>query len=307
LPVLISIAAALVLAPILTLSPQLVQAQQDKQIYLPEDYGYGVIFCGPQYDYREEAWISFLAREKNGRVSGFLSFVTNEAFPDEISGGITGIQMNGEKSFTLTGTLNDPCEESRVPFILTGECGPARKSIHFTTTETGLRGDLGGRVVCNIEDLIQKGSFTVSQTATSSNLPKAVPGFAVGSHQIAVEVAANYEYNTATKALTVDQDSLKGQLWIDKGTSNAKSFPLSDVTALSVSPDLKIITYKANIKFGGTLIVGTVTGTLTFDPAIDFEHAKDQSAKTNKMTLEISIAKVKLEVQRALTGGIDFT
>jgi hypothetical protein len=42
-----------------------------------------------------------------------------------------------------------------------------------------------------------------------------------------------------------------------------------------VSPDFKTITYKANIKIGGTLIVGTITGTLTFDPAIDFGHAKD--------------------------------
>jgi hypothetical protein len=45
---------------------------------------------------------------------------------------------------------------------------------------------------------------------------------------------------------------------------------------VTVSPGLKTITYKANIKFGGgMLIVGTITGTLTFDPAIDFEHAKD--------------------------------
>ena len=31
-----------------------------------------------------------------------------------------------------------------------------------------------------------------------------------------------------------------------------------------------------------TLIDGTITATLTFDPAIDFEHAKDQSAKISK-------------------------
>jgi hypothetical protein len=77
---------------------------------------------------------------------------------------------------------------------------------------------------------------------------------------------------------------------------------------VTVSPDLKTITYKVNIKFGGaTLIVGTITGTLTFDPAIDFEHAKDQSAKTSKMTLQLSIAKVKFDVKRVLNGAIDFT
>jgi hypothetical protein len=47
--------------------------------------------------------------------------------------------------------------------------------------------------------------------------------------------------------LIVDQDSLEGVLWIDKWTSRAKSFSLSDVTAFTVSPDFKTITYKANI------------------------------------------------------------
>jgi hypothetical protein len=41
------------------------------------------------------------------------------------------------------------------------------------------------------------------------------------------------------------------------------------------------------------MISGTVTSTLTFDPAVDFEHPKDQTAKTSKMTFELSIAKVK--------------
>jgi hypothetical protein len=162
-------------------------------------------------------------------------------------------------------------------------------------------------VTCTSSSILT-GSFTVLQTAVL-NPTKAVvvPGFAEGSHQITIEINANYEYNTGSKTLTVDRDSLKGKLWIDKGTSRAKSFPLSDVTALSVSPDFKTITYKANIRFGGgTLIVGTITGTLTFDPAIDFEQAKDQSAKTSKMTLELSIAKVKLDFNRVLTGAIDF-
>ncbi|MDQ3903407.1 MAG: hypothetical protein M3247_07185 [Thermoproteota archaeon] len=85
---------------------------------------------------------------------------------------------------------------------------------------------------------------------------------------------------------------------------------------MTVSPDFKGISYKASITPGSSsgtrlpiMISGTVSGTLTFDPAIDFEHAKDQTAKTNKMTFELSIAKVKLEFDRggASTGEIDFS
>lgn len=309
LPVLIALVAALLTAPVLTFSTQLVHAQQDKEISL--DHGTGTITCGPSFDYVHDANIDFFARENDGRVSGHLIIETVEKFPDEIFGRITGIHISGEKDFTLTATINQdiiPCKlgSGPVQYILTGECG--RGVTQLTSTGSALSGEFfSPQVVCNFKDPIQRGSFTVSQTATSSNLPKAVPGFAAGGHQITIEVAANYEYNTATEVLTIDQDSLKGQLWIDKGTSRAKSFPLNDVTALSVSPDFKTATYKAKIKFGGTMIVGTITGTSTFDPAIDFEHAKDQSAKTNKMTLELSIAKVKLEVKRALSGAIDFT
>ncbi len=70
-----------------------------------------------------------------------------------------------------------------------------------------------------------------------------------------------------------------------------------------------IITYKEIIKFSqSATIVGTISGTLRFDPSIDFEHAKDQTAKTNKRTWELSIAKVKLEFNRGGTsiGQIDF-
>ncbi len=67
---------------------------------------------------------------------------------------------------------------------------------------------------------ILSGSFTVSQTATittstssAANLTKAVPGLAKGnSHKITVDITANYQYNTATKTLTIDPHSLKGQL-----------------------------------------------------------------------------------------------
>jgi hypothetical protein len=57
------------------------------------------------------------------------------------------------------------------------------------------------------------------------------------------------------------------------------------------------------------IIVGTIIiGTLRFNPAIDFEQAKDQSSNTNKIALETSITKVKLDVKRVLLiGAIDFT
>jgi hypothetical protein len=101
---------------------------------------------------------------------------------------------------------------------------------------------------------------------------------------------------------------VKGTVWVDKGTTKANSFPLSSVSTLTVSPDFKTLTYKATAKLiGGTSIAGTISGTLTFNPAIDIEHARDQTAKTSKMILGLSIAKVNFDVKRVLTGGIDFT
>ncbi len=313
----IAIAASLVIAPALILSPQFVQAQQSKEI---SGEGFGSMACSD--DSRVvHGPITFSAREDDkGKVTGDFRFEAEGKFPREIGGFFNGGHITEDNRYDLTGISShhagdggEICLQGVFPFTLTGECGQGVrvKLVIEHTPEFKTIGEFIANVVCNAEDPILRGSFTVSQAATTMNPPvTAIPGFAKGSHEVRIEIDANYEYNTATKALTVDQDSLKGVLWIDKGTSTARSFPLSDVSQLTVSPDFKTIAYKATINFGGSttamvVISGKISGTLTYDPAIDFEHAKDQTAKTSKMTLEI--ANVKLEVKRVLTGAIDFT
>ncbi|MDQ3903408.1 MAG: HYR domain-containing protein [Thermoproteota archaeon] len=97
-----------------------------------------------------------------------------------------------------------------------------KTTVNCTATDAaGNTGRASFTVTVNAPKILT-GSFTVSQTATTTtpassataaNLTNAVPGLAKGSsHKITVDITANYEYNTATKTLTLDQHSIKGQL-----------------------------------------------------------------------------------------------
>jgi hypothetical protein len=100
LSVVIAIAATLIIASALILSPHLVQSQQGKHI---SGSGHGLLHCG---NARTDvgASLTFFAREEKGTVTRGFSIETEEGFPRFGSRPITGGHITGEKSYTLTGT-----------------------------------------------------------------------------------------------------------------------------------------------------------------------------------------------------------
>jgi hypothetical protein len=151
LPILVTIAAALVTAPALVLGPQVVQAQQGQSI---SGSGTGQVNCpvfggvsgaSPPGDER----ISFVASKTRGTVSGSWSIFPVAGPFIFKQGSITGGHIGGQE-FTLIGTeFTDTMCVSQVPAQITieGECGQG-VTIEFRSSN-GQAGEFTGSVVCN--------------------------------------------------------------------------------------------------------------------------------------------------------------
>jgi hypothetical protein len=147
---LLAIAATLVTAPALILSPtQLAQAQQGQAI---EGRGTGQVNCpSPEGEPGEsppgDETIFFFANKERGSVFGFWD-IFNPELSQSKAGTITGGHIGG-KQFTLRGVegSDDLCS-SQIPatFTISGQCGQG-VTIQFRSSN-GQEGEFVGNVAC---------------------------------------------------------------------------------------------------------------------------------------------------------------
>jgi hypothetical protein len=142
---LLAIAATLVTAPALILSPnQLAQAQQGKVI---EGRGTGQLNCPSGSSPPGDETIFIIANKFKGSTSGSFNVGSQETFLFKF-GFITGGHISA-KQFTLTGIEeeDDLCS-SQVPttITITGQCGQG-VPIQFRSS-SGQEGEFVGNVAC---------------------------------------------------------------------------------------------------------------------------------------------------------------
>lgn len=140
---------------------------------------------------------------------------------------------------------------------------------------------------------LTEGNLVITQDGTAK-LAKKASGFSKGNHDLSIEISSDYSYNG--EKVTLDPDSFSGTLTVD----DDDEFDIKSLK-ITVAKDLKSVTY--NGKLDGTS--GSVSGTLKFGTAIDFENSGDNDAAANVNSMKATVIKASFDTKKTSTGNVE--